>query len=419
MMKLSNIVKSDFSRNLLKLVSGTFLAQLVSILVSPILTRIYSPDEFGVFTLVSSIFTILALISGGRYEIAILLPKKDKYAANLLILSLLLNSLFIVFFYCAILILDIYFDFTDLSFWIYLCPILVFFVGYVQAFSAWFNRRRNYNKLVISKVFNSTSNNLFAVGLGFLKIKANGLLIAFLVASFTTFLLNIFQLKNDLIFIKDSFNKRLIKLLAFKYINFPIFNSFQALMDSFQMNAFTYFIAFFYGNYYLGFFALAIRILMMPMNLIGSSISQIFYQEASFQFNDGKDIAVLMRKTLKKSIFFATPILIVILFFAPLLFMLIFGKDWEVAGVYAQIIAPWILLDFVRAPLSQVALIFNKQVLLLIISFLSNLILVLVLIYFVNIGYDLKAILKVLCLFQSVYIFLLILWFFYIANNRQ
>jgi O-antigen/teichoic acid export membrane protein len=124
---------------------------------------------------------------------------------------------------------------------------------------------------------------------------------------------------------------------------------------------------------------------MMPMNLIGSSISQLFYQEASFQFNDGKDVIVLMRKTLNKSIIFATPILIVILFFAPLLFKSIFGKDWEVAGVYAQIIAPWILLDFVRAPLSQVALIFNKQVPLLIISFVSNLILVLVLIYFVNI----------------------------------
>ena len=82
-----NIVRSDFSKNVLTLISGTTIAQGITIAISPILSRIYSPSDFGIFAAFSSVIAMISLIIGGRYEVAILLPKKDEDAANLFALS--------------------------------------------------------------------------------------------------------------------------------------------------------------------------------------------------------------------------------------------------------------------------------------------------------------------------------------------
>jgi O-antigen/teichoic acid export membrane protein len=123
----SRAIKSDFTKNILKLVSGTFIAQLLTILLAPILTRLYAPEVFGLFTLISSIFGVIALISGGRYEVAILLPKKDEDAANLLILSLGVNTIFMLLFYLILICLLPIISVSKDIFWIFTLPILVNF----------------------------------------------------------------------------------------------------------------------------------------------------------------------------------------------------------------------------------------------------------------------------------------------------
>ena len=98
--------RSELTKNILKLITGTAIAQLISILISPALTRIYTSEEFGEFTLVSSIFAMLALIAGGRYELAILLPKRKTEAANVFVLSLLVNCLFLVVLIVSFTVID-------------------------------------------------------------------------------------------------------------------------------------------------------------------------------------------------------------------------------------------------------------------------------------------------------------------------
>ncbi len=414
-----NALRSDFARNILKLVSGTFIAQILSILIAPILTRLYAPEYFGLFTLISSIFGIIALIAGGRYEIAILLPKKDEDAANLLILSLLINTFFLAIFY-AVLFCVVPFLGTGIDiFWIYSLPIFVFFVGYAQSIMAWFNRKKNYNAIVVNKISNSLSNNSLALLNGFLKTKLNGLLLAFLIANLISLLLLFIQIKNDFHFIKSSFDKVKMIELAKKYIHFPLFNSFQALLDAFQLNGLIYFISFFFGAANLGFFSLALRILMMPMNLMGASLSQVFFQEASEKFNNNENLIPFMRKMMLRSLIIASPILLVLLFFAPWIFQFVFGEKWIQAGYFAQIISPWILFDFVRAPLSQIPLIYNQQQKMLYFTLLSNIVILIALSIGTYFHWSLYALLAALAISQCLYITLLISWIFNLAKKRM
>jgi O-antigen/teichoic acid export membrane protein len=112
------------------------------------------------------------------------------------------------------------------------------------------------------------------------------------------------------------------------------------------------------------------------MNFIGGAISQVFYQQASLLKNDNEKLKKLTIGTIKKSSLVSLPFLILLLLWGPQLFAFVFGKEWEIAGEYARILSPWIFLDFIRATVSQLVLIVEKQEHFLIFSVTGNLILI-------------------------------------------
>jgi len=89
--------KSEFSRNVLTLMTGTTIAQAIPIAISPIVTRIYTPEDFGIFALFIAIITIFGSIANGRYELAIMLPKKDEDAINIFALGFIIISVMSLF----------------------------------------------------------------------------------------------------------------------------------------------------------------------------------------------------------------------------------------------------------------------------------------------------------------------------------
>ncbi len=80
-------LKSEFSKNTLTLMIGSALAQVIPIIISPILTRVYTPEEFGIFALYITFISIGASLVTAKYETAILLPKKEENAKYLVYIS--------------------------------------------------------------------------------------------------------------------------------------------------------------------------------------------------------------------------------------------------------------------------------------------------------------------------------------------
>ena len=91
MVHIKNRAKSEFTKNVLTLMTGTSIAQAIPIAITPILTRIYSPNEFGLFALYMSIVSVVVIMATGRYELAIVLPKNNEDAANIVALSLVIT----------------------------------------------------------------------------------------------------------------------------------------------------------------------------------------------------------------------------------------------------------------------------------------------------------------------------------------
>jgi O-antigen/teichoic acid export membrane protein len=138
-------LKSEFTRNVLTLMTGTTIAQAIPIAISPILTRIYSPEDFGVFALFVAITSIFGTIANGRYELAIMLPKKDEDAINIFALGFIITTFISLLLLILVLIfqdkiVDILKN-EDIRVWLYFVPLAVFFVGLYNILN-YFNNRK-------------------------------------------------------------------------------------------------------------------------------------------------------------------------------------------------------------------------------------------------------------------------------------
>lgn len=137
-MNWHNIKKSELLKNTSILVSGTALAQLIPILLQPLLRRFYSPETFGSYSVYLSLIGILYVLSSLRYEMAIALPRKDKMAVHLWALALIFNLSFNVLLFLMVSVLHKpIVDFLNIpsaySLFIYLVPLGNFLYSFIKA----------------------------------------------------------------------------------------------------------------------------------------------------------------------------------------------------------------------------------------------------------------------------------------------
>ncbi|MEN8929325.1 MAG: lipopolysaccharide biosynthesis protein [Flavobacteriales bacterium] len=390
-----NILKSEFSRNVMTLLTGSAFAQLIPLLLMPVISRLFSPEEFGLFAFYFSLVSFFLVISSGRYEMAILLPKKDKDAINVLALAFsilvgvsLILLLALLFFEKNI---QEIIDKPELNDWLLLIPLCVFVTSGHKIFTYWSNRKKRFKNTSLSIVTQSTSRSavLFFGGLmkndfftgtetktGFFKaifkkdfVVSSGItplgigsfILSYVIGfSLSFFYLLVGFLRNDRELLKEIKKDR-IKFLAKKHEKFPKINSLHALADELKNSGVTFVISYLFNDVILGFYSMTFRVLRAPLSVIGNSFSQVFLQKAAEMHAHNQDFVPLIKKTVKKLALIALPIFIPIVFFGPQLFSFVLGDKWEIAGQYAQYLTPWLFLNFAISPILQVALVLDKQ----------------------------------------------------------
>lgn len=355
--------KSEFAKNVLTLMTGTTIAQAIPIVISPILTRLYTPEDFGLLTLYMSIVSILSVIITGRYELAILLPKKQVNANAIVVLIFYTSLSLSIVFFCIIFIwkkqiID-FFNIKELSSWIYLIPVSVLLVGWYQGLNYWVNRQGKFTDLAVSNLSQTTatasSNLIFGYG-NFFK---GGLVIGGLIGQF----INVCILGR--LFFKEKIFKSTpqedVKKMAVRYINFPKITMFSGVINMSAKELPKTIISSVFGTGALGFLSLAQRMLVIPIALISSSTTSVFFKYASEEYKQKKKAIEIYDKTLKKLVLIAIVPMVLAFFLAPALFSFIFGEKWIVAGEITQLLIPFYFCYFVGAPLNAMFAIAEKQ----------------------------------------------------------
>ncbi|MDE9435963.1 oligosaccharide flippase family protein [Xenorhabdus bovienii] len=357
------IIKNKSSRNILTLITGSTIAQAIPIAISPILTRLYTPEDFGTLALFTSLVTIFSVISTGRYEFAIILPKKESNAANIAALSLGIVSIISIMILIIILLthnkIILFLNNPQIGPWLYFIPVAVFLTGIFNILNYYNTRLEKYKDISTSNINRSITSVFLQLTIHIFKKGVAGLIIGnilSLVAGNFKLLINILKII-DINQIKLS----KIKALAKRYIKFPKYSIWTALSNTAAYNICNITIAFLFNAGTLGLYSISQRVLGTPTSLIGSAISQVYFQKASSKIRENKELHYLFITTLKRLLLIGFPIFLFIYIFSPYLFGLFFGEAWSIAGHYTAILTPFFYIRFVYASLSTTTLITERQ----------------------------------------------------------
>ncbi|EKF9450605.1 oligosaccharide flippase family protein [Vibrio cholerae] len=355
--------KSKYARNILTLITGTTIAQAIPILITPILSRIYTPEDFGVLALFVAITSIFGAISNGRYELAIMLPIEDNDAINISAIGLLIATVLSVVLIFPAIFLNDYIATTlenqFIGFWLYFVPVVVWLLGLYNILNYLNNRKKCYKDMAKSAVYKSVAQGAVQLGFGAIKATASGLISGQIASHLAANFRLAFNVKQQ--YHLDKINWVEMKRLARRYIDFPKFSMWAVLCNTLSYQLLSMLITVFYSVTTLGFYSLAQRILGMPTSLIGDSIGRVYFQQATVEKQQTGKAINIFKSTTKKlvllSFIFFTPLY----FILPTVFEIAFGEQWRIAGVYSQLILPIFAFQFVSAALSVTNSVFERQ----------------------------------------------------------
>lgn len=354
----------DGKNNVLTLMVGTSLAQALPIAAAPILTRLYTPDDFGALTLFASIVIVLGSITTGKYELATLLPDNDKDAAAISALAICINLFFCSTLFLAVFLfggqIEALLEKGSLPFSLYLIPASVFLLGLINVFT-YFNIRHNeYRSIRNSEVIKSSAAVTAQVSGGLLKSGVAGLLGGQLLSQLlAAYALHKKSRQNGLSF--SGARRKRINEVRKAYIDFPKYSVAAGLSNTSAQHLTSALIPIFFTAGTLGLYGLVQRVLGAPTKLIGESFGKVFFSQAAIEKRATGSARKVFLSTLKKLIVIGLPIYTGLYFCVEDLFSFVFGPEWVESGAFARALVPLFFVRFVISPLTRINQVYMKN----------------------------------------------------------
>jgi O-antigen/teichoic acid export membrane protein len=354
--------RNRFARSVSILAGGTAAGQGIVVLASPLLTRLYSPDDFGLLAVYASFLGIIGVVASLRYQLAIPLPEKDEEAAHVVVLSLLvvlgmslLTALVVLFFAQSIAELS---NTPALAGYMWLLPVGLLLMGSYQVFYYWAIRTRSFTAIARTKFTQSIS--MTAMQLGGYALGPLALLLGRVFGSAAgTTSLSLLSIRNHGPIFRNVSLKD-VAHAASRYRRFPIFSTWGGFFNTAGIQLPPLLFAAMFSPSAAGIFMLTHRVLAMPMSLIGRAIADVFFSHAIDAMRENR-LAPLVAGIHEKLAHIAMPPALILILTGPDLFALTFGDEWRQAGEFAQWMAVFLYFQFIVSPLSQLVSILEKQ----------------------------------------------------------
>lgn len=355
------IPQSAFAKNVLTLMTGTTIAQAIPVAISPILTRIYSPEDFGVLALFVSITTIMGAVVNGRYELAIVLPEEEEKAQSLLGLCIIIAAVISLLLFLIILpfhaLIVENLNNADISRWLYFVPLVVFLLGVFNAFNYYFSRKKQFRYIAQGNVLKSSALASGQLGFSLLQSGAFGLVLGRI---FSTLFAPLYFLRKFSKTEKIDFKWSNLKSMAKRYVDFPKYDVWAGLLNNFSLYCNEFIIPILYNTTTLGYFAIIRNVFGIPFLLISSSVSQVFFKEATELKIKQGNTQSLVKSTTKKLAIVSVLGFSILFLISEELFAFVFGEEWRIAGVYIRYLIPLYMIRLVVSPLTIIHSVYEK-----------------------------------------------------------
>lgn len=346
------MVNSTF-RNILTLLSGNVLARIFTFALTPLLTRLFLPEDFGVLAIYTSILAPLGVICTGRYNLAIFLPVKKENALDVVNLGLIISMIISI-----VVIVFLSFFYNDLGnilslkgngYLLIFIPVSLIFLASIQSYTNYFNRESRYKLISTIIVLQTLVTSGVQISCGFLGLKPSGLIIGQFSGT---------MLAGVLFYVfapKLKFNKINISLMAKKYSQFPLLSIWSALLDSIALQIPIWLITKSYLAESVGAFAFIFKVINVPLSIISDSITRVLHKKISELYREKPEkISKLIIKFLFLLAVMGIPVIIIFFSWGSELFNLIFGNKWDFAGELSEVLVFSFVIRFIISPLSSI-----------------------------------------------------------------
>lgn len=359
--KLIDFVKKDgMLKGFSVLFSGTIITQIISILLSPILTRLYSPELYGINSVYISVLTIAGVIATLRLQVPIAISNDLNERNALTQISIFTSILFSVLLQLSILVNNrmnfITFD-NDVNYWIGLLPFSTMLLGIHEILFQNLLSSKMYRAMSYVTIIRVVVQGLTQILFSFTGYFYIGLILGNIISYIMSLIYMIMLLRLPFKLFKFTQYKSVLK----KNIDYPKFAFPAELASMASFSIVPIVISFIYSPEVTGFYALANKLIGLPIGLFGNSMRQVFIREASIEYNTEFTIRKTFLKTTKLLSFIAIPSAIVLYISSPFLISLIFGSEWQEAGLYIQVMMLFFLARFIVGPLTSAVNVVGKQ----------------------------------------------------------
>lgn len=355
-MVFDRLFQSTSLRNVGMLASATAMGQLIIVLASPILTRLYSPEEFGVYAVFVALLGLISVASSFRFELAIPISRYNLSAFHLLSLAMSINVVFSALSLVAIVILRgpiaAWTKTPALAGYLWLLPVSVFLFGTVRVLTYWAVRHLDYGRVAYTKLSQSVANVIIQIAAGIAKFGVLGLIIGQIfgqaagVVSLARFAKKTFPAL-------ARFSVRRMRLVATRQLNFARYDTPAAIIDTASEQLPALLFAVLFNPAIAGFYLLAQRILSMPVSLIGQAIGQVLYGQCRQAIEDRR-LGEIVRKTVYMLVALVLAPTVVVVVWGEDMFNFVFGVTWHQSGQFASWMIVGIAAQFAYSPVSSV-----------------------------------------------------------------
>jgi lipopolysaccharide exporter len=349
------VEKRPFLSDVLRLLTGSVAAQALLVLAAPILTRLFTPDDFAALALFTAASGVLSVVVGGRYEYAVMLPKDDDEARHLLVLALGLSLVGTALMSVPIWVFGarvlIRLGIPSTGDWVTYLPAGILLYSWLDVCNKWQARQKAFGLMAKVQVAGGAAATGAQIGAK-LSVPALGggmLITGQILGRVVSVLLLLRSIGRDLWAHRESLKTSRIWSMARLHWRFPVFSAPSGLVSRAKEQVPAFMLPLL-GTEVLGLYSLCVRVLATPLTLVGHSVSHVFFQRiAEVRHDEGQSRALLVKAYVSLLLLIIPPMLVIYLG-GEELFSWVFGAEWAVAGRYARLMIPLLSIRFLVSP---------------------------------------------------------------------
>ena len=364
------IWNSPSFRNAGKLLSANVVAQVLGLVVYPLLTRMYTPEDFGLLNLFLSIGGVVSLLSTGEYQSAVLLPSREEEASGVVRAALRIAGLWVLA--TAVTVpfsggIARLFDAPALASCYWMLVPYVAVTACWTVYNAWLTRRRAFGRISGYQLNQSATGVLTKLLFGWLGWLRSGLVVSSVLAPFIALITSVCHSKEHFRALRLASEEK-PAALARKYSRFPLYSLPRALVNNLSGNLPAILLTPYFGLSQLGFFAMAMTLAFRPVTMVTASLHQVLFERVAESVREGKSIWGVLRRRWLQMAAIVVPAMGLLTLGMAWLVRVLLGAGWEETATLIRYMMPWLTCVLLVAPLAFVSEVFGRQKLFLIIE---------------------------------------------------